>query len=264
VTTGTLEVDGCRLEVDARRGARVISLRWDGLEVLSGPDVDADNYGSTFWTSPQSDWTWPPPEEIDRAPYAMAAATDVLTFTGPESPALGVRVTKRFRVDRAKGAFSLEYGLHNVGAEPRAYAPWEVTRVPAGGLTLVPGRPSSGPLPLEEREGACWYRHAPGAPVVGQKAFTGGQGGLLAHVHNRLLFVKRFAPVPPEAQAPGEAAVEIYACPRYVELEVQGPYARIEPGDSASWMVTWYLRKLPDHIVVSPGSLGLSAFALRV
>ena len=261
-----LQLDGVRLEVDARTGGRVTSLRRGGVEMLSGPDVDADNYGSTFWTSPQSDWGWPPPAEIDRAPYAVEMSGGEIVLTGASQRALGVRVTKRFSVDRARGAFAMEYAIHNGSAAPKAYAPWEITRVPPGGLTFFPtGMPASGTLRLDERAGASWFAHdaasiAPGAlPAEGLKAFATGRGGWLAHAKARLLFVKRFDEVPREMQAPGEAEIEIYANPRYVELEVQGRYATISPGACASWTVFWYVRELPPAVAVAAGNGDLVA-----
>ena len=57
-----------------------------------------------------------------------------------------------------------------------------------------------------------------------------GVGGFVAHAASGLLFLKSFADVPPELQAPGEGEIEIYANNRYVEIEVQGPYAVIDAG----------------------------------
>jgi Domain of unknown function (DUF4380) len=261
-----LEVDGVRLEVDARAGGRVTSLRRGDVEVLSGPDVDADNYGSTFWTSPQSDWGWPPPAEIDRGPYAVDATGDAVTLTGSSHDALGIRVTKRFSIDRVRRAFAMEYAMHNLSGAPKTYAPWEVTRVPPGGLTFFPvGMPATGTLRLDERAGASWFAHdgvsAPSAslPAAGLKAFAKGKRGWLAHGKGGLLFIKRFEEVPPGTQATGEAEIEVYANPRYVELEVQGRYATIAPGASTSWTVSWLVRELPEGVAAAAGSATLVA-----
>ncbi|MBV9950238.1 MAG: hypothetical protein JOZ69_25580, partial [Myxococcales bacterium] len=145
---------------------------------------------------------------------------------------------------------------------PRAFAPWEVTRVCAGGLTFFPtGSPSSGRLQLDERPAATWYQHEPDAlPIAGHKAFADGKGGILAHAAGGLVYVKIFPEIAADEQAPGERPIEIYACPRYVELEVQGPYRRIASGASLEWSVTWYLRALPPGIDVSAGSEGLFSF----
>jgi hypothetical protein len=262
-----LEVDGVRLEVDPHAGGRVTSLRHGGVEILSGLAVDPDNYGSTFWTSPQSDWGWPPPAEIDRGPYSVDAAGGALTLTGAPHPGLGVRVTKHFSTEPALRAFAMRYVVHNVSNSSKTYAPWEVTRVPPGGLTFFRARRSaSGALPLDERAGASWFLHGTGIlPATGLKAFASDTGGWLAHVHAHsqarrgLLYVKRFDEVPRESQAPGEAEIEVYANPRYVELEVQGRYATMAPGASATWTVTWYVRGLPEGIAVTAGNADLLA-----
>jgi hypothetical protein len=261
-----LELDGMRFEVDPQAGGRVTSFSLGGFDVLAGADVDASSYGSTFWTSPQSDWGWPPPAEVDRFPYSLVSQEDTLTLTGGPSLALGVRVTKQFSTDRARGAMVLKYTIHNHGKTPRRYAPWEVSRVHARGLTFFPsGQPSTGPLAVERLESGTWFVHDPDVlNETGQKAFSCGTQGLLAHAAGGVLYVKSFPQVPLELQAPGEAEIEVYANNRYVEVEVQGPYSVIDPGASVTWTVRWSLRKIPPSIVPFPGNAELLAFATRV
>src|SRR5579859_3285928 len=103
-----LEFDNVYFEVDPQVGGRITSFRLGGLDVLSGPDVDAYNYGSTFWTSPQSDWGWPPPVEVDLHPYRVSRSDDSLTLTSSPQDTLGVRITKRFSADRTKSAIAIE------------------------------------------------------------------------------------------------------------------------------------------------------------
>jgi hypothetical protein len=260
-----LEVNGTRLEIDPRVGGRITSLRHGDFELLSGPDVDPDNYGSTFWTSPQSNWGWPPPVEIDRAPYASSADDRTLTLRSAPHEGLGIQVVKRLVADRDRRCFVINYAMINIGRTPRTYAPWEVTRVNPGGLTFFSGGSASwGNLQLEEQQGAMWFAHDPATlPAAGLKAFAGGEGGMLAHAAGGFLFVKRFDAVLRAAHAPGEGALEIYANRRYLELEVQGPYTRIEPGDSLSWSVTWWLRALPGGVAVATGNPDLLACAHR-
>ena len=61
--------DDVSFEVDARTGGRVTALRLGGRNLLTGPEIDAGNFGSTFWTSPQSAWGWPPVPEVDHHEY---------------------------------------------------------------------------------------------------------------------------------------------------------------------------------------------------
>jgi hypothetical protein len=262
----TLAFDNVSFEVDSQVGGRVTSFRMDDLDVLSGPDVDSRNYGSTFWTSPQSDWGWPPPVEVDCNPYGVLAEGDALTLTSAPQGSLGICVSKRFSADRANGAVVLEYSIHNVSSTPKLYAPWEVSRVPSYGLTFFPtGAWSAGSLRVQRCAAATWFHHDPSVlHEAGEKSTADGAGGFVAHASRGLLFLKSFADVPPELQAPGEGEIEIYANNRYVEIEVQGPYARIDAGASASWKVMWYLRKLPPGLVVASGSPELFEFTASV
>jgi len=264
--TQVLEFDDIAFEVDPRIGGRVISFRLHGLEVLLGRDVDPHNWGSTLWTSPQSDWGWPPPAEFDDMAFAVEPATDAIVLAGPPSDLLGVALAKRFSADRGRRSILVEHGIRNVSSRPKRFAPWEVSRVPARGLTFFPtGASAGGPLSVRRIGSATWYAHEPdGLTDEGSKSFADGTGGFIAHVVGRVLFVKSFADLPPEAQAPGEGEVEIYANNRYAEVEVQGAYATIEPGATASWMVRWSLRDLPSSVRVEPGSAELLAFAASV
>jgi hypothetical protein len=254
-----LEFDDMGFEVDPGAGGRVTSFRLGGVDILAGPEVDPNQYGSTLWTSPQSDCGWPPPEEFDRCAYSVVAEGDAMTLTGPPIAALGVCLEKRFAIDRAKGAIAIEYTLRNIGAVQRVYSAWEVTRVHAGGLTFFPtGDRQTGPLAVERRNGMTWYAHTPETlDETGQKHSADGTQGYVAHVARGLLYVKSFVDLTPEMQAPGEGEVEVYANRRYVEVEAQGPYAPIAPGAAARWAVTWYLRKLDDLAYAAIGSSAL-------
>ncbi len=265
----TLELGDVRFVVDSHSGGRITSFRLGGTEALTGPELDPNNYGSTLWTSPQSDWGWPPPAEFDELPFVITPDPEgAIAMTGPASGALGVRLAKRFWVDHALGAIVLEYAIQNVTATPKRYALWEVSRVPARALSFyATGTSLAGPLRLEQRAGGTWYAHDPRVlSEVGQKAYGDAGLGFLAHVlPGRVLFVKAFVNPPPDLHAPGEGAVEIYGNDRYVELEVQGPYGAIDPGAwSQPWAVRWYLRPIPAQVDPTLGNAELLAFAAGV
>ncbi len=260
----TLTQGELRFEVDPRLGGRIASFRLGALDVLAGQDVHPKNWGSTFWTSPQSDWGWPPPAEFDDVEYVASLAEEVLVLEGPKSPGLGFALSKRFSPHSNGKAIVLTYRIQNRSDVPRAVAPWEISRVRAKGLTFFPmGAVSSGTLAVEEKDGVIWYLHDPsvlGEP--GKKHFADGVGGYLAHVAGELLFVKCFKDTPPEAQAPGEGEIEVYANDRYVEVEIQGPVTRLDPGATLSWTVVWQLCRLPASLHVTPGSLAALAGTL--
>jgi hypothetical protein len=259
-----LALDEARLEIDAAVGARVTGLSLAGRNLLTGPEVDPLNFGSTFWTSPQAHWGWPPIVEIDSAPYEASFDGEAIVMKGPPCAALGVSIEKRFEVDGARGAFVLGYRVVNCGAAPVLVAPWGVTRVQPNGLTFfVTGVGTYAPtdLPVRHAGGLTWVRHDAAVIAGHQKLYADAGEGWIAHVDGDILFVKTFALVPRAAHAPGEAQVEIYASSlhRYVEVEQQGACATLEVGGAVDWRVEWRLRRLPPRLLaeVAVGSAAL-------
>jgi hypothetical protein len=247
------------LEVDAGMGGRVTALRLAGRNLLTGPDVDAGNFGSTFWTSPQSAWGWPPVPEVDHVAYRASIEGEAVVMRSARSASLGVEIEKRFSADRARGALTFEYRIHNLGALPLQTAPWQITRVGPGGLTFYPSGEGVFPpsnLGVRDALGATWYDYDKAAITDHQKHFADGREGWLAHVDRDALLVKTFAAVPRSAHAPGEAQIEIYASPAhtYVEVEAQGAYETIAPGEALTWEVVWLPRRLPALVPVAVGS----------
>jgi hypothetical protein len=261
-----LALDDVVLEADPRAGARITALRAFGRNLLTGPEVDPGNYGSTFWTSPQSDWGWPPVIEIDSAPYAAAIDGKTIVMRGGVSAALGVAVEKRLSADRRAGAFALEYRVLNRGPGATRLAPWEVTRVFPRGLTFYPTGTGTFPpsnLTVREAGGVTWFDYDASTLTDHDKLFADGREGWIAHLDGDVLFVKTFEPVSRGVQAPGEAQIEIYASPSqtYIEVEQQGAYASIASGEALVWRVEWRVRRLPAGVARTAGSEALVAFA---
>ena len=257
------------LEIDAAVGARVTAFRLGAHNVLSERTADPDNYGSTFWTSPQLAWGWPPVAEIDSAPYSARAEGAALVMTGTVSARLGLGVEKRFVARPDRRAVEIAYRIHNAGSAVARVAPWEVTRVHPRGLAFFPTGEGVYPpsnLPVVEDGGATWFAYDPARITGHPKLWADASAGWIAHVDGRALFLKTFPQVPRVEQAPGEAVVEIYAHPAhtYVEIEQQGACVEIVPGAEATWAVAWYLRRLPDDVTVAVGSQSLLAFVAAV
>ena len=253
------------LVVDARAGARVVEFSLAGENLLTTAALHPLNYGSTFWTSPQSDWDWPPPAEIDVEPYRAAVIGDRAVFEGAPSRQLGVAVTKSFRMTDA-GTVAIEYMMTNRGVTSAAVAPWEVTRVAHDGVTFFPsshrGQPPGArpPVASVDIDGILWVPHVHPVPQD-QKLYAGGSRGWLAHAAHGTLFVKTFPRVENTATAPGESEVEIFSnqCPRYVELEQQGALSTLAPGAATSWTVIWHLVALSAGTPLTPGAPELLA-----
>lgn len=248
--------------VNASRGGRIVTFALSGRNILTGPAVDPANFGSTFWPSPQSDWNWPPLPEIDSAPYAASLDGGVLSLSGAAATNLGLAVEKKFSADRATGVVTVAYTVANRGSNARRVAPWEITRVAAGGLSFFPmgqGGPRKGPQDLLNTtivNGVAWFAYDAAAITADQKLFADGLEGWIAHVDGDLLLVKSFTDTRPSQAAPGEAEIELYANAghTYVEVENQGAYVNLAPGAATTWTVRWMLRKL--DLAATPATVG--------
>ncbi len=260
-----LEFGSTYFEVKPAHGARITSLRHAGVELLTqtGASNFADAVGSTFWPSPQT-WPWPPPAEIDNRPYVVSiAANGAITLQGEANQDTSLKVGKVFSADLKKEALVLEYAMTNTGSEAAKWAPWEITRMPATGLAFWPtGGEPSGQQPMVS-EGAAGHTWCNPAKTAGEgKLFADGTGGHLAYVVGDRVLIKQFQDQSPSAMAPNEAEIELYVNPdhSYVEVEQQGAYANIAPGQTLRWQVRWYVRKLPTGVVPSIGNQDLVAF----
>ena len=243
----TLQVGRTTMAIDAANGARIISLKYDTTEVLSQLNIP-NQYGSTFWTSPQKEWNWPPVFEHDMAPYEVEQHEGVITMTSPLSEKLPMRIQKRFQVDEPNQSIIVTYTVRNESDEARKVAPWEISRVPAEGsvffdadvnqITGSNGMPS---LPFRQNAaGLAQYD----IENNGQNRKINADGkGWLTYVNKGLALTKRFADLTPQQPAPDEAEIQIYVDQggRVVEIESQGAYTELQPGEAVEWSVTWHL-----------------------
>ncbi|HEY7376923.1 MAG TPA: hypothetical protein VIF57_32490, partial [Polyangia bacterium] len=137
------------MEIDASVGARVATLSLAGSNIVvpqsmaahldGGAATDPTTWGSVFWTSPRSAWTpvtWPPPPNIDNAAYQTAIAGTHVTATGMTDTSIGVGMTKDYSVDATSGWITIAYTIKATKAQKAA--PWEVSRVPRGGIVFFP------------------------------------------------------------------------------------------------------------------------------
>jgi uncharacterized protein DUF4380 len=265
------------LELDPSDGGRIIEFSLGAAgqrrNALLAQSESARAYGSSFWPSPQSDWNWPPPPELDSLPWQTTIEGSALRATTAQNAKLGLSAEQRLELLPGPRALAIEYRLVNHGSAPRRVAGWQNSRMRPGGLTFFPSAGPAAPqskFPLAPSGGALWFQHAGKGETRTGKLFADGEEGWLAHVSGELLFVKVFPPVAAEQQAPGEGEVEIYVDPsgEFVEVEQQGPYEEVLPGAALSWKCHWLLEKLEPGKLVQPGEAWLleraRALAARV
>jgi hypothetical protein len=255
-------------------GARILAFALDGKNILLEASAvagteNANNFGATFWPSPQSAWGWPPIAAIDNEPYAAAEQNGKLVLTSGEGSLLDesrVTLIKTIAPVLEKSAIDVTYVVNNVGEKAATLAAWQIARVRAGGLTffrLGEGGVGSDKLSTVTIGRVQWYQYdAATVTTQGQKTFADGKGWV-AHVEGDLILVQAFPDVPSGAAAPGEAEIELYADPShtYVEIEPQGRTEVIARGkSSAPWTVRWSLRRLPAGLEAKLGNTALVAF----
>ena len=266
-----LSVQDLSMTVDAGHGGKILSFKLGEQEVLAQNPAAApqpapqgegqprrrffnpNSYGSTFWTSPQAEWNWPPVPEYDNLPYTAEIKDGPVKVADVTIPALflqgqvskyGYRVCKAFTVDPSDLAFVITYSIVNESGETRKIAPWQISRVPNGGFLEFDAKPE-GVTPADLMkvtfaEGLATLE----VDVADQNRKINVDGkGWLNFRDKGLVLTQRFPDIAQDAAAPGEAEIQVYIDARksFVEIEAQGPYTELQPGEKLDWTVRWYL-----------------------
>lgn len=263
------------LDIDAGTGARVTKLSLAGTDLIIPPASDLTTCDSTFWTSPRSDWkpkTWPPPTAIDAAAYSGAIMGTHAVLTGSKDATMGIGISKDFSADAGSGWISITYTINSTNAIKAA--PWEVTRVPRGGIVFFPSGTTDmtkGPWTTlttssDTSPATTWVDDTTKSATSpdGSKAYGDGSGGWLAYAVGGNLFLKKFTDTPATQQAPGDGEIGVYPGPaNFLEFEVQGPYTAIAASGTLPWPMKWKVIKIPSSVTIAVASPTLVAFAAQ-
>ena len=270
-----VSVQDLTMTVDAAHGGKILSFKLGEQEVIAQNPANAqpaqpaqpapeggrprmrwfnpNSYGSTFWTSPQKEWNWPPVPEYDSLPYTAEIKDGPVKVVDVAIPALflegqvskyGYRICKTFTVDPSDLAFVVTYSIVNESGETRQVAPWQITRVPNGGFLQFDAKPE-GVTPADLMKVTFDEDMATlEVDVADQNRKINVDGkGWLNFRDNGLVLTQRFPDIAREDAAPGEAEIQVYIDARksFVEIEAQGPYTELQPGEKLDWTVRWYL-----------------------
>ena len=245
-----LTVGDVTMTIYPTMGARIMSLTYKGQEVISQLRAP-ESFGSTFWTSPQKEWNWPPVREFDKSAYQVEEHDGRLVMTSEVSPRLNYRVRKEFSVDEKDNAIVVSYSIINESDETRQVAPWEITRVENNGGVIffdapLDGITPAGIIPFKAEQGVVWYQ--PDEADQNRKINADGKGWY-AYCNNGLLLLKQFDDLQPSQPAPGESEIQVYVNrgKTFIELECQGAYTTLKPHEQLYWTVRWYLRPVSNQ-----------------
>ena len=252
-----IQMNDLTMTIDSK-GGKILSFKYKDAEVISQIRFP-EAFGSTFWTSPQKEWNWPPVPEYDKQPYTVEVKGASLVMKSNVSPRLKYSITKEFLPDAKDNAIIVNYTITNESGETRKVAPWEITRVQNGdGLIFFDADVAKITPPnlmdFKEEYGAAWYQ--PDVTNQNRKINADGKGWL-AYATNGLLLVKKFQDLEPSQPAPNEAEIQVYVNrgKAHIELESQGAYTTLEPGKSLTWTVRWYLVPFDGAITPSKALL---------
>lgn len=249
-----------KMAIDPEMGARIASFTYEGKEILkTSRDENNWQWGSTVWTSPQSDWNWPPPL-FDTATYEFAQTSENrLHFYSPIDPVTNLQVIKSFRlaIDEARGPLAtVRYQIYNRGTKAIEVAVWENTRVPFEGTTKFA---SGGQLRLDIEDLTVGVKEVDGVASIEfnenqpnkQKIFYDPPAPTKKYLfnmyeNNGLLLLKSWKK--PRSIAPKQSPLELYLAPNedFAELEIQGAYKTINPKEYVDLVVFWQLMPIDE------------------
>ncbi|MBX2843932.1 MAG: DUF4380 domain-containing protein [Flammeovirgaceae bacterium] len=143
------------------------------------------------------------------------------------------------------------YELKNISKDIKKVGPWEITVVPAGGLTLFPKGSKdnfeTATVTFNQNENHQYFFYKEETLKDQQKLFAFPNEGWLGHLNNNnFLFIKKFDTFSEEEVSPTHGLVKVYINKKlkYIELENHGKYQQLQPNESLTYKVTWYLKKL--------------------
>ena len=270
----------CHLQLDVNPaiGGRIAGLKFNNKEIVTHYACAADTYdprsacngsGSTFWTSPQRAWplaSWPPVASVDGNPYSIKIRRKHLLMSSSSNDALGASIDKDISINDSTCAINLRYVIN--ASRTVTLAPWEITRVPRGGIAFFPlgdaQHFTAGPQAahITQIQDIVWFDDTgmENIGAGGAKLIADGKDGWLAYAADGHLFLKKFADVAVDKIAPDEGDVEIFAGKDFLELEAQGGYATLKEYGQLPWTVEWRVIKIPKSVKVKVGSESLLKF----
>jgi hypothetical protein len=255
---------GLEAIIDYKNGGRLESFALNGENCLSGKTVNAGNWGTSMWPSPQSAWGWPPSQQLDNMAYEVLQDSSEIILKSLRDPKQGFVFTKAYKINTVDTSLIVTYTILNDTNVAQKVAAWEISRVAPGGLTFYPrgDEAKRGALASLTKDsiGVTWFQYeAATIPSGVPKLLADGKEGWLAQVSNGLLFVKSFEDVATGKYAPEEGEIELYANPdhSYIEIEQQGTYVELKAGEELNYQVRYKLVKLPASIHVNTGSYEL-------
>ena len=250
-------------------GPRIIAYQFLGDEnILAelGPDTVVKTElgdwhpwgGHRLWHAPEAK---PRSYSPDDSPIEFEIiGEESIRLTQPVEPSTQIQKEMLVQLDPVDSRVTILHKLTNLGLWEVELAPWALTIMNGGGMTIFPNEPF---IPhteklLPARPMTLWHytdlsdpRWTFGKKFVclqsdpnfehPQKVGVANKQGWGAYLRGNTLFVKRF-PYVEDADYPDHGCnFETYTAGNFIEVESLGPLALLEPGQSAIYTEHWFL-----------------------
>ena len=273
--TRRLANDHLWLEVLADAGPRIVRLGLAGSSV--NLLAETPNEG---WETPHGRYDlvgghrlWFAPEDPDRVAVpdgrhlAIEPDGDGICLIGAAEAPTGLVRSMTVRLDDGRPEVEVSHELRNVGDRTVELAPWPITQLPLGGTVLMPQRAATtGHHVHPNRMLVLWpytswddprFRPRDGLltidalPGPGLKLGYFNDHGWVGYVRDGLSLVRRFEPIAGRPHPDLGCNVEVFVGTRYLELELLGPLAMLEPGATVSLVEHWEVDRVesPEDVV---------------
>lgn len=231
------------------------NVLWENPSTKPKPDaVGYRNYGGDkVWPAPQRDWNWPPDPAIDGSAWQAELIPNGVRITSPTSKFRKIRFVREITLAAFGTEARFMNRLDNM-TDRHSYAVWQVTPVNDPQYVYLPTEPF-------ERSKKGWDMILGGNLNTAYHEFA--PGGLKIHRALRLSY--KFGAWSPKGEITAtkytttfHMAMKVYSNAPYidnmplqvftypnpdklVELQLMGPFLRMERGEGAVLSTTWRL-----------------------
>jgi hypothetical protein len=261
-------LEGQRIEtvVTADVGPRVIRLGFKGERNLfaeiagqqggCGEGEWMIRGGHRLWLSPERQ---PLTYELDNSPVEVEEVPGGVRALQPPGELSGVAKTLEVRLSPDADRVELEHVLTNRGEKPLELAPWALTVLAPGGISVIPLPPK---IPHTERlthnqQWSIWgytdftdprwtlgsryvlFRQDPRRGPA--KLGIANREGWAAYLLDGFLFVKLYRHDDAAVYPDGGVSYETFSEQEFLEMETLGGLVTLGPGESVSHRETWAL-----------------------
>ena len=198
--------------------------------------------------------------------YTASTAGASVTLTSAVDPATRMEITKQIEMDPVDGSLRVLQSMTNRGEKDATYCLWDRTLCAGGGFALLPLNPASRfPKGWSQLKNGKYAAEDPSHPNVtvidgvlvakaegpSSKIGADSDGGWIAYVKGRQLFVKYYPYTAGATYSDGGNSLELYFDPRVCELEPLSPEVTLAPGRAYEFMERWLILPLERDVTTA-------------